>query len=137
MFRHIGIVVEDIAKMSSFYKNGFNLEIIYHQIEGGEFIRNILQDPYSIEIIKMGRDGVVFLELLKFDKSKSGVGIDINERGITHFAVTISDVDDIVPILSNIGATFFGEPHINENGTHKVVFCIDPEGNKIELVQEL
>ena len=42
MFRHVGIVVNDLDKMIWFYQDLIGLEIIYDKIEEGRFLNHIL-----------------------------------------------------------------------------------------------
>ena len=43
MFRHVGIVVNDIEKQLYFYKDLLGLDILYHEIESGYFLNKILK----------------------------------------------------------------------------------------------
>ena len=57
MFRHVGIVVNDLDKMIWFYQDLIGLEIIYDKIEDGRFLNHILNsNDKSPRIIKLGRD---------------------------------------------------------------------------------
>ena len=49
MFRHIGIVVNNIEKMLFFYSEILELEIISDEIESGKFLNKILgyQNKYG------------------------------------------------------------------------------------------
>ena len=93
MFRHVGIVVNDLDKMLWFYRDFIGLEILYDKIEEGRFLNHILNsDNESPRIIKLGFDNKTIVELLYFGSC------DVNkkslfENGYTHFALTINDVN--------------------------------------------
>ena len=130
MFRHVGIVVNDLDKMIWFYQDLIGLEIIYDKIEDGRFLNHILNsDNKSPRIIKLGRNNKTIVELLYFGDCK------INEKnlfdnGYTHFALTIEEF--IKNDLSVINT-----PIISDEKTVKVFFGVDPENNIIEFVELL
>jgi catechol 2,3-dioxygenase-like lactoylglutathione lyase family enzyme len=140
MFRHVGIVVNDIEKQLYFYKDLLDLDILYHEIESGYFLNKILKTNKSvIDIYKLGKNNRTIVELLKYQnkdtKVKNNKSLSIN--GISHFAVTVSDLDFLYKKLLNEKIEFLSKPEINESKTHKVCFCRDYENNFIELVEEL
>jgi catechol 2,3-dioxygenase-like lactoylglutathione lyase family enzyme len=138
MFRHVGIVVNDIEKQLYFYKYLLGLDILYHEIESGYFLNKILKTNKSvIDIYKLGKNNRTIVELLKYQNKDTKVkkkSLSIN--GISHFAITVSDIDFLYKNLSN-EIEFLSKPEINESKTHKVCFCKDFENNFIELVEEL
>lgn len=135
MFRHVGIVVYDLDKMSKFYQETFGLELMYNEVEEGEFLENIVDKVGSrAHIHKLGKDGNTIVELLKWDEIYESEGTGGNKMftpGITHFALT---VDDLEKVLSVVHLTI-GGPKTSINGKVKVAFCYDPEGNILELVE--
>ena len=139
MFRHVGIVVNDVEKQLIFYKDLLGLEVLYHQIESGEFLETILSIPkVKIDIYKLGIKGSTIVELLHYiDKDNESKDKHINFNGITHFAITITDLDNTYNSLKRFGIQFLSDPQVNLQKTHKVCFCRDFENNLIELVQEL
>ena len=135
MFRHVGIVVYDLDKMSNFYQRAFGLELMYDEVEEGEFLENIVDKVGArAHIHKLGKDGNTIVELLKWGEIyEPEVPEDIKmfTPGVTHFALT---VDNIEKALSFSHLTI-GGPNISPNGKVKVAFCYDPEGNILELVE--
>ena len=93
----------------------------------------------KIDIYKLGSNGKTVVELLHFlDKNKNKSDYkSIDSFGITHFAITVSDIDNLYKNLLLNGVKFISDPQINEKKTHKVCFCEDFESNFIELVEEL
>ena len=137
MFRHVGIVVNDLDKMIWFYQDLIGLEIIYDKIEDGRFLNHILNsDNKSPRIIKLGRNNKTIVELLYFGDCK------INEKnlfdnGYTHFALTIEDSNSLYDKFIKNDLSVINTPIISDEKTVKVFFGVDPENNIIEFVELL
>jgi catechol 2,3-dioxygenase-like lactoylglutathione lyase family enzyme len=132
MFRHVGIVVEDMDRMSSFYQNTFNLEVMYDEVEELEHIAGF--DKVKGHIQKLGTNGITIIELLKWDVTdKESISSDIFDYGISHFALTVDDVEETCKKSHLI----IYEPKKSPDGKVKLAFCHDPEGNVLELVELL
>ena len=135
MFRHVGIVVNDLDKMIWFYQDLIGLEIIYDKIEEGRFLNHILNsDNKSPRIIKLGQDNKTIVELLYFGDCK------INEKnlfdnGYTHFALTIEDSNSLYDKFIKNDLSVINTPIISDEKTVKVFFGVDPENNIIEFVE--
>ena len=142
--RHFGITVCDLDRSLEFYESlGFRVE--KRMLESGECI-----DSFS------GRDGIevttaklkdpnnsdVMLELLEYHSHKdpepeTNLSRPIFKVGCSHFAVTVSDLDNVYSQLSEKGTVFNCEPVLSPDGNVKLTFCRDPDGNLIEMVQPL
>lgn len=137
MFRHVGIVVNDLDKMIWFYRDLMGLEIIYDEIEDGRFLNHILNsNNKSPRIIKLGQYNKTIVELLYFGNCK------VNEKnlfcnGYTHFALTIKDADSLYDKLIKNNLSVINTPIISDEKTVKVFFGMDPENNIIEFVELL
>ena len=137
MFRHVGIVVNDLNKMIWFYQDLIGLEIIYDKIEDGRFLNHILNsNNKSPRIIKLGRNNKTIVELLYFGDCK------INEKnlfdnGYTHFALTIEDGNSLYDKFIKNDLSVINTPIISDEKTVKVFFGMDPENNIIEFVELL
>jgi len=137
MFRHIGIVVNDLDKMVWFYRDLIGLEILYDKIEEGRFLNHILNtNNKSPRIIKLGCDNKTIVELLYFGDC------EINEKnlfnnGYTHFALTIEDGNSLYNKFIENGLSVINTPSISDEETVKVFFGKDPENNIIEFVELL
>ena len=137
MFRHVGIVVNDLDKMIWFYQDLIGLEIIYDKIEEGRFLNHILNsNNKSPRIIKLGQNNKTIVELLYFE------GCEINKKnlfnnGYTHFALTIDDGNYLYDKFIENGLSVINTPTISDEKTVKVFFGMDPENNIIEFVELL
>lgn len=137
MFRHVGIVVNELDKMIWFYQDLIGLEIIYDKIEEGRFLNHILNsDNKSPRIIKLGQDNKTIVELLYFGDCKINKK-NLFENGYTHFALTIEDSDSLHDKLIKNNLPVINTPIVSDERTVKVFFGMDPENNIIEFVELL
>ena len=122
-----------------FYENLLGLTIIKRMIESSKYIDKILGlKNVKVETIKLAADDGGLIELLFFEshlckpKDKS-----ICDSGFTHVSFTVEDVYYKYERLTKKGVVFKCEPLISPDKKAIVAFCHDPEGNFIELVQEI
>ena len=139
-FRHFGIVVSDLSKMRDFYaKLGFVVES--HDIESGSFIEQVVDiESAKIEWYKMRSSDGCLVELLKYENDVLPLVSHVkksSEMGISHFAITVDNIDDACDNIVKWGGSLKNLPAISPNGKVKVVYCHDPEGGLIEMVEEL
>lgn len=132
MFRHVGIVVRDLEKMSKFYQEVIGLDLMYDKIEEGDFLEYIVgKKDARAHIHKLGKNGNTIVELLRWDEIYESEYPKLFTHGVTHFALTVDNVED----TSSKTHLVIGYPKLSPDGRFKVVFCHDPEGNLIELVE--
>jgi catechol 2,3-dioxygenase-like lactoylglutathione lyase family enzyme len=137
MFRHVGIVVNDLDKMIWFYQDLIGLEIIYDKIEEGRFLNHILNsNNKSPRIIKLGQNNKTIVELLYFGDCEINKK-NLFDNGYTHFALTIDDSNYLYDKFIKNGLSVINTPTISDEKTVKVFFGIDPENNIIEFVELL
>lgn len=138
MFRHVGLVTKNIQQQLSFYKDLLELEVYYNEVEGGEYLENLLGiKNTSANIYKLGKNKQIFIELLSFNEMNESHSKKLNDFGITHFAITVENIDKLHNNMKNNNVFFVTEPIMTQNNKHKVCFCKDYEGNYIELVENL
>ena len=139
-FRHFGIVVSDLNKMRNFYtKLGFVEES--HDFESGPFIEQVVDiKSASIEWYKMRSSDGCLVELLKYNDADTNVSNYLkksSEMGISHFSITVDNIDEACENIVSWGGSLKNIPAVSSNGKVKVVYCHDPEGGIIEMVEEL
>lgn len=138
MFRHIGIVVSDLEKMLFFYKNILELDTISDELEYGVFLNKIIGgENLNARIVKLGKNKQTIVELLYFNQKENTNSKKLTETGLTHFALTIKDLDSLYLNLLENKIKVISEPQISVNKKFKVCFCLDYENNFIELVEIL
>ena len=137
--RHVGIVVRDLEVSCIFYQKLLGLTSYQVMDEQGPFIDAILGlNKGRVQTVKLPVPGGAVIELLYYHNPpnhESGAR-KINEVGITHFALTVKDIDQEYDRLKKEGVEFHSVPQNSPDGYAKVVFCKDPDGNCIELVEQ-
>lgn len=142
LIRHTGFFVKDLEEMKSFYCEFFDMEVEVHDIETGDYIANLYgmgECEIQVELYKLSTKDGCMIELLKITPENE---IDTHSEevfnwGSSHVAFTVDDTDKTYEKMKRMGINFFSQPQISRDGMHKVCFCRDPEGNNIELVQDL
>jgi len=138
MFRHVGIVVDNMEIQRKFYEELLGMEVYYDQIAEGKFIENVVGNKTKAHIIKMGKNNEIIVELLDWNLKL----LNTNEKrlfnnGITHFALTVENLQTVYDLMVEKGINFISQPEVNDSNTAIVAFCRDYEGNFIELVELL
>ena len=139
--RHSGIVVRDLGISLKFYCDLLGLEVRSHNDESGDHLDRIF-NCYNTRVttVKMAASsGQVLVELLKFDNPTAIArgDLNINSLGPTHVAFTVENLDKTYEQLNSAGIKFNAPPQLSPDGKVKVTYCRDPEGNFVELVEEL
>jgi len=124
-----------------FYRDLLGLKIQGTTDEDGDFIEKLLSGRnISLKTIKLSADDdATRIELIKFSKpehietKRNG----LHNLGLTHLALTVDDLEKIYQQLMKMNIYFNCPPQISPNGKLKVVFCQDPEGNYLELIEEI
>ena len=137
--RHTGIVVSNLDKALYFYRDILGLKIRREMIESGKYIDNLSAlKGVRVKTIKMSADDGNLIELLYYESHpRKSINRDICDIGYSHIAFTVENLDSEYKRLKEKGIKFNCAPQISPDGKAKVVFCRDPEGNLIELVEEL
>jgi len=139
--RHLGLVVSNIDKALEFYRDLLGLNIQGKTDEKGDFISKLLNgDNVELKTIKLSADdNATRIELIKFNNPKfqKPKKIELFELGFTHIALTVENLDELYLRLRKHGIKFNYPPTISPNGTLKVAFCRDLEGNFLELIEEI
>jgi catechol 2,3-dioxygenase-like lactoylglutathione lyase family enzyme len=138
--RHVGIVVKDLAKTTDFWTNliGFKLHIDAKEIS--PYIDELLgiANP-ELRTVKLIDENGFIIELLEFAKypAKDNWEGNLATTGLTHIALTVSDLESLTTKLKENNYKFISEIKKSPNGSVKVVFMRGPEGLMLELVEPL
>jgi len=137
--RHTGIVVVNLKKMRTFYESFFDLRLCSDTVEDAGFIAQLLGNRQTmLRTVKLSAPDGSMVELLKFrGPRKSGKPKNPRQQGITHIAITVDDVDLLFKNMKSKGVSFLSKPLISPDRRARVCFCLDPEGNYLELVEVL
>ena len=133
-------MVNDLEKTRDFWINTLGFKLHVEAKEESPYIDELLaiKDPMLTTVKLIDSKGFI-IELLKFENyqvenSWSG---DLKTSGLTHIALTVDNLDEIVAILRKLDYQTLSEIKTSPNKKVKVVFMRGPEGIMLELVQEL
>ena len=140
LIRHTGIYVRNLERMKEFYCRYFDMEVAVHDTEGGAYSETILGVPsISVELYKLRCKDGTMIELLRptVEQGKESYADSVTCFGCLHIAFTVDDLDSMYREMMAEGIKFISKPTISPNKMANVCFCRDPEGNYLELVQEM
>tara|TARA_R110002051_G_scaffold1143_9_gene5881 strand:+ start:43039 stop:43467 length:429 start_codon:yes stop_codon:yes gene_type:complete len=138
--RHTGIVVTDLARAKTFYCDLLGFEVWNEQDESGSFIDNFSSlEKVLVTTSKMILENGDMIELLQYKSHPEVAPPDrkLTQIGCSHIALTVLDLDTVYTKFRREGISFNSPPQLSPDGKAKVTFCKDPDGNFIELVEEL
>ena len=133
-------MVNDLDKTQDFWINTLGFKLHIKAMEESPYIGELLtiKNP-ALTTVKLIDSNGFIIELLKFENYQvdnywSG---DLKTTGLTHIALTLDNLDEIVGNLKKQNYQPLSEIKISPNKKVKVVFVRGPEGIMLELVQEL
>ena len=140
--RHTGIVTDNLNKSVKFYRDYLGFKIKKRKLEHGETIDKIsnLKKVRVVTVRMSTPNNNGMLELLyyrshrKINKRKK---YNISEIGISHFAVTVRNLNQLYINFKKRKIHFICPPKFSSDKKVLITFCRAPEGTLIELVQEL
>ena len=139
--RHTGIVTDNLKASLNFYQNVLGFKIKKRMIESGVTIDNVSSlKNVRVETVKLKLGNKTdMIELLYYHSHRRKFldkNYKISRVGISHFAVTLKNIDRFYDSLKN-KIKFTSKPRYSIDGNVKMTFCRAPEGTLIELVHEL
>lgn len=138
--RHVGIVVNDLEKSIHFWQELIGFKIVSDNIEPSPYIEELLSlNATNLRTVKFSDKKGFIVELLKFDSStkESDWQGDLSTTGLTHIALTVENVEQLVNKLNEFSYTSLSKIMKSPNGQVKVVFINGPENLKLEMVEVL
>jgi catechol 2,3-dioxygenase-like lactoylglutathione lyase family enzyme len=134
---HIGIYVNDLAKMKQFYCDALGMSVAEEKISKGDFIRIALGIEEEMQVCKLISQNGNMIELCQYDYQPKQVP-DSNrvwQNGVMHIAINVENLEALYLALKERGILFLSAPQIIGNNVSKACFCQDPEGNYLELIE--
>jgi len=133
-------VVHDLEKTKDFWVNSLGFKPHIEAKEESPYIDELLviKDPRLTTVKLIDSNGFI-IELLKFEnyQVKNSWSGDLKTTGLTHIALTVDNLDELVDNLKKLNYVPLSEIKISPNKKVKVVFVKGPEAIMLELVQEL
>ena len=138
--RHTGLVVADLELALHFWCDVLGFKLVKQIEESGPHLdammglRNV-----SVTTAKLAAPDGNMIELLRFhthpDKPRwEGTPYS---TGLTHIALTVVDLDDLVRQLTLQDVTFPAPPQYSPDGRVKMIYAQGIEGVLLELVEVL
>ena len=123
---HAGVVVSDLEASARFYAELF----------GASVALRVDEEPFSLVMLDLGN---AFVELLVFRPPVHGVPVPHGHAvGAGHVALAVDDVAGSYDRMRSRGVHFEGPPRrivAGPSAGHVIAFCLDPDGNRVELIQ--
>ncbi len=140
--RHTGLVVRDLKTSLAFYKDVLGLQEWKRAVEEGAYIETVVGiSGVRLEWVKLrAADGSV-LELIQYHSHpETSTGIELvpsNRLACPHVAFTVRNVNEAYGVLKQKGCVCKSAPQLSPDGAAKVMYCHDPDGIILELVEEM
>ena len=141
--RHTAIVVSNLEKSKFFYESiGFC--VFASSVEKGGTIDQVTgMDGVILEWVKLKSiDGFV-LELLQYHSHPDSEGSEepgpnpSNRLGCSHVCLTVDNLSELHEKLAKNGYICNSEPLISPDNKVKILYCHDPDGVILELIEDL
>lgn len=140
--RHTGLVVRDLEVSLAFYRDILGLSVFKRMKESGPYIEHVVGIPgVLLEWIKLKVSDGSLVELIQYH-TNSGISQEIvnlssDRLGCSHIAFTVNDIDRLYEVLVAKGYYCKSVPQMSPDGSVKVMYCHDPDGIIVELVEEV
>jgi hypothetical protein len=116
---HVGIQVDDMGLMTKFYKEIFEMQIIFSKIS------KHFKGHANLEILFL-QSGSFIVELIGYKPEK-------NIEGSIHFALSVRNLSDMIAKLDFNSVKY--KKCLNVDGSIDFITFTDPESNSIEISQ--
>jgi|BarGraNGADG00212_1021973.scaffolds.fasta_scaffold00712_8 catechol 2,3-dioxygenase-like lactoylglutathione lyase family enzyme len=142
-FTHIGICVADLDRSLKFYVEALGFTTKEPNGTVGTYIDPLVElDDVELEFRFLERDGMS-VELLHWvtpDPIGPAERRPMNQFGLTHFGLAVTDLDGTVATITEYGGKVY--PHtrvayqVDAESPHiDSVYCTDPDGVRLELME--
>jgi catechol 2,3-dioxygenase-like lactoylglutathione lyase family enzyme len=143
--RHVGIVVRNLDESLKFYADTLGLSIYRRCVEKpGQFIDDLVGiKGVKLEWVKIIIPKGGLIELLQYhshpdpDAAKVPEPVPSNKLGCSHVSLTVDDLDGLYRLLTRRGYKCNSEPLLSSDGKVKILYCHDPDGVIVELIEDI
>lgn len=143
--RHSGIYVDDITKVTSFYKNVFEMTAVCENQEDSNVLLDELLDFKEAKILttklitEQGRNNGSgdMIELVKIVNGPDikNAHFRVFDNGASHIAIGVDDLELTAKKITENGGSMQTKIVKHSNG-NKFAFAKDNEGNWLELIEK-
>jgi catechol 2,3-dioxygenase-like lactoylglutathione lyase family enzyme len=139
--RHTGLVVKDLDISLKFYRDLLGLKVWKRQVESGPFPDALVGiSGVRLEWVKLEIPDGTLLELLQYHShppNNTIINTPSNQHGCSHVAFKVDNLEKKYRLLCDNGYHCVSVPLVSPDGKVKVLYCHDPDGIILELVEEL
>jgi catechol 2,3-dioxygenase-like lactoylglutathione lyase family enzyme len=136
---HVGVCVRDLERSIRFYRDGLGFKEAGTLEIAGEPTATMVGIPdLELNAVYLEREGFR-IELLYYPKQGTVGPADarpMNQPGLTHFAIRVTDLDAVIEKLVSLGGRVLEGTRIS-NPAFKadLLYVTDPDGTRLELVE--
>lgn len=137
--RHVGLVVADLEKSLRFWCDTMGFVVSRQMEEYGPHIDAVMGlNDVRVTTAKLADPNGNLLELLHFHShpDKPYWQGEPYSTGLTHIALTVSNLDSLEIALQANGFAFMDRPQLSVDKKVRVIYVRGPENLLIELVEE-
>jgi catechol 2,3-dioxygenase-like lactoylglutathione lyase family enzyme len=139
--RHVGIVVSDLEQAITLFQEYLGCELINHSpVQEGDYISRLvgISNAKLITAILRTCDNNR-IELLEYIShcGKSHNSVAANNVGVSHFAITVENIQELYKRSSDYGVRFLSPPINSPDGFVKVAYAVLMDECMVELVEVL
>ncbi|MGE4357111.1 MAG: VOC family protein [Candidatus Omnitrophota bacterium] len=137
-FRHVCLRVKNLEKSLEFYRDILGLRVERIIELGGEYPERILGVKgirlvyVKLRSVNQSKNSPPVFELHFWKKPKKTI-----KPGYNHISFTVKNLSYEYKRLKKKGIKFISPPIKTPYTNTKVCFCYDPDGNLIELVEDI
>ncbi|MFL5953292.1 MAG: VOC family protein [Gaiellaceae bacterium] len=138
---HFGIQVADLDRSVEFYGNILGLELVTRWVRDQEYIRELVGYPgveLHVAVFRLPYSET-FLEILEYrNVERHPVDAATANPGTAHLCLYVRDIEGLYERLLAAGTRFVSgikSPDVGPNSGGKVVYMIDPDGIRVELLE--
>jgi catechol 2,3-dioxygenase-like lactoylglutathione lyase family enzyme len=134
---HVGVCVRDLERSIRFYRDGLGFKEMGTLDIAGQPTATLLGLPdVELNAVYLERDGFR-IELIYYPTPGTVGSADArptNQPGLTHFAIRVSNLDEVIEKLVSLGGRVLDGTRIcNEEFQAHLVYVTDPDGTRLEL----
>ncbi|MBW2496056.1 MAG: VOC family protein [Deltaproteobacteria bacterium] len=136
---HVGVCVRDLERSIRFYRDGLGFKEAGTLNVAGEPTATMVGIPdLELNAVYLEREGFR-IELLYYPRQGTvgpAEARPMNQPGLTHFAVRVTDLDAVIEKLVSLGGQVIEGTRIsNPEFGADLLYVTDPDGTRLELVE--
>ena len=141
---HVNLVVDDIEAMIAFYRDRIGLRLGRRATITGSWIEAVTGLAGVVaDVALLEADGPTGVELIHYRTPEGARPAGLaapNTKGLRHVAFQVDRIGPAVEAMRAAGVELFGDVQTVPSAqvdyadrTKRIVYCLDPEGNLVEL----